>query len=738
MSSDYDVTYIPRQFRIRAEFSRDFALSSPKPPPEIMVRVISHLEQEEVQGKIAFYRFFETRWESVWEAMRRSDEPGSTRVAVTLASGAPPSPGINVDISEKEEELGKLTITMDPADLANIHFQTFKLIIGHKLRNNGITKVCDPAQLHGIWHRRCKGEVVKGVTLYGLPKMKSEKKYEVRLDPRFGGIELVIYDSSVLHSMDDELLLAQVVRVCRESSQASGIYYRILKHHLLRTFASALRGPERYGIDTPIVLLAAVVKEGQDIRKSGRKLFAVRRPKVKKSPKMLRKAKVASPKVEAAPKRPRVSLEITEDRLHVTIGSYDKSVYDHELCQTVEYWRKLLESKGIVYGYCDADFMPLIDLISVRGDITDFVLADGDVPIKFAEPYLHHSYLDQVQSGLAFNDRIMSEIVMEGDLICEFKFHCEGADGMDVYGKPIPPPDPELPLVNLGAGVISSDGVRFRAGVTGKPEIDGLEIGLSEILVVEGNVDSASGGIVFNGDVLVKGYIDMGSRIEVKGDLIVKGSIVDSEVYIEGKLKCSEGIINCSHRLISKSDIEVGFIENARIFSRGDIVVKGGIVGSEVRSLGSITQLDSSGALLGSQVFAYKRIECQNLGKVGGAATHICVGLDPFHSFRSNILSQRLARLKGALEKSGDEDQRKRLHKIVQQVTRIIKLNATRYKTDKTADIVVKSVMSGRVTVQVGNDLLKHNHTKVMATRIARRGNSIEMLPLKKGRNKAS
>ncbi len=118
-----------------------------------------------------------------------------------------------------------------------------------------------------------------------------------------------------------------------------------------------------------------------------------------------------------------------------------------------------------------------------------------------------------------------------------------GEAGCDVFGLEVAPPQVSEVIVRLRRNVEMNEHGQIIALKAGRPSLTGEKIkyfDIQTVYTVEGDVDLSTGNVYFNGDVLVKGDIREGMRVEASGNVYVSGSahhatIVSAQsIYVRG------------------------------------------------------------------------------------------------------------------------------------------------------------------------------------------------------------
>ena len=124
-----------------------------------------------------------------------------------------------------------------------------------------------------------------------------------------------------------------------------------------------------------------------------------------------------------------------------------------------------------------------------------------------------------------------------------------GRPGTGVKGEAIPPPSPREFTLCVGEGaVLTEDGARAVAARAGRPVAahlgDSVKVSVLAELVHDGDVDLATGNIVFRGDVVITGNVGEGMAVEAGGNVRVAGLVSGARVLATGSVVVHGNILS--------------------------------------------------------------------------------------------------------------------------------------------------------------------------------------------------
>ena len=668
--------YIAAQFRVRVEFSRADCIALAVPPPELLERAKEKLRAERAAGRVAIYRIFKTRLERMWKELRLADVPLSTTVGVTLVTGAPPMPGIEVVAAPGGGgPLAYLSITATPEVVRTWRFKLFKLTVGKYLRRLGIRDVVNPIDIHVAWFRAAAGERIEGMPLVALRDFAASQPddvpYQLVSGQHGAALSVVVYDVKTIMDSDSLPELQQAVEAAvAKLAAVSPHQFHVLIDEMLNELRSANRGPERFGLDLPFVYLAAFSEAPTERRAVpvSPVAGASTAPRAPASSSSEAASAIVTgmftPAANAAVKGPRrpphtlkrhVEIAIAEDSMSVTIKKFDPVIFIAGIGKKSAEWTAFLQERGIAPEAMQVDDLPA--LVESRQNLQGQCVAKGRAPVAGLAPFLERAkpsvkMLEVVHDADSMREMQQQNVVRAGQVVATFTYKTPPEVGFDVFGKPKHAPGPELPAITVGAGIRAEGPRSFVATEDGIPEVTATSVQLTKVLVIKGNVNLSSGNLHFSGPATINGSIESGTIVEIHGDLIVNGMIQGGLVKVSGQLTVTGGIISGGLGSVrAGAGLVADFIENARVYSGGNVTVNRSITASHVSAVGEIVLTQGEGVVAGSELVSGKDVRCGRFGRSNGPKTKARVGCDPRQERKLEIKRRRSEHLAAGLEK---------------------------------------------------------------------------------------
>ncbi|MBP2631381.1 MAG: hypothetical protein H6Q70_2009 [Firmicutes bacterium] len=376
-----------------------------------------------------------------------------------------------------------------------------------------------------------------------------------------------------------------------------------------------------------------------------------------------------------------INVKVRLNRLEAMI---DISIAEDAPTATVPELLNKLKEAGVVYGI---DMCILATLTQTRF-AKDVACAYGIEPRNGEKAYLKY-YFDADSQGrpeeqedgrVDFKETNNFLCVEEAKLLVEKIPATPGVSGIDVFGKEIlPKPGKDIPMP-VGKNVICVDNWRLYAAIDGHLHVFlDKRINVIPIIVIDGDVDYATGNIDFKGSVIVRGSVQTdfcvkaGGNVEVCGN-ICGGTVEANNIIVrKGIQGMNRGFIKARERLVS------GFIENATVYADTDVVVSDFIMNSNVFAGSRVIIEGRRGLVRGGRISAGEVIRAVTVGNKSGVVTELEVSINPF-------LKDELLNLRSQIQK--DETLYKELEQSIsyirkQGIERLSAIKQERYKKDE-------------------------------------------------------
>ncbi|MBI2061199.1 MAG: DUF342 domain-containing protein [Nitrospirae bacterium] len=299
-----------------------------------------------------------------------------------------------------------------------------------------------------------------------------------------------------------------------------------------------------------------------------------------------------------------------------------------------------VHDRKVVRGILDAPVADCLEKIRQREAFEGVLIARGeaagkgiDAEFKWAEPRSQDRAPSPADEPVDFRERSTVRSVSAGDLIATKREAIAGRDGFTVTGRVLPghAGRDESPAAGKNVEILRrEDGLlEYRATTGGSCRIVENRMEVSQLTVIQGDVDLSTGNIRCKGNLEVRGRVANGFKIEVEGDLDVHEVVEAADITAGGNVRLERGVMGQDKAVIRcKGSLRAMYVERATLEVYGDVEVGNALLDSRVSCGGKIRALKGKGAILGGEVRAAQGIEVKKLGSEMAAPTSVEVGID--------------------------------------------------------------------------------------------------------------
>lgn len=215
-------------------------------------------------------------------------------------------------------------------------------------------------------------------------------------------------------------------------------------------------------------------------------------------------------------------------------------------------------------------------------------------------------------------------LIHKNDIIADIYQPTEGVPGVDIFGKEIPAKPGVMPKVTLGKNtLITADGKNIIAACDGHIVFGNGSFRVEEAVTIKTDLDISVGNINFLGDVHIKGNVMEGFTINAGKNVRIDGSVFDAEIIAAGNITIIGGCINS--KITCDGNVDIGFCENAEIFSKGDVASKQ-FAFCNVFCYGALTTKTAKGVICGGKITSMHDVTAGIIGSTKYTPTEIYIG----------------------------------------------------------------------------------------------------------------
>lgn len=214
--------------------------------------------------------------------------------------------------------------------------------------------------------------------------------------------------------------------------------------------------------------------------------------------------------------------------------------------------------------------------------------------------------------------------IQKNDVIADIVMPTEGVPGKNIFGKDIPAQAGVQPKISLGKNtLLTTDGLKIIAACDGHIIFGNGCFQVEEAVTIKTDLDISVGNINFLGDVHIKGNIMEGFAVNAGKNVKIDGSVFGGEIIAGGNVTIVGGCINS--KVTCDGNADIGFCENAEIFSKGDVASKQ-FAFCKVFCYGALTAKGAKGVICGGKVTSMHDITAGVIGSTKYTPTEVYVG----------------------------------------------------------------------------------------------------------------
>ncbi len=413
------------------------------------------------------------------------------------------------------------------------------------------------------------------------------------------------------------------------------------------------------------------------------------------------------------PIREELQLTLSDNRMQASVRFYPPS-NDGELMSESDIIEDL-RYRGVVYGIIKEE---IVLFLKNREYCTNIILARGKEVRQGKDAYIEYLFNTDLKAKPTLNPdgsvdffhlNIINHI-KKGDCLARLHPEDRGEDGMDVCGGVIRPKTVKKELLRFGRNIeLSEDRLEIYSQVDGHVTLVDKKVFVSNVMVVE-NVDLSTGDIEYEGNLQVNGNVCSNFRINVHGDVEVRGVVEGAEIVARGNITIARGVNGMGKGFLqSGGNIIAKYIENASVEARG-YVQADSILHSRIMAGTEIRVGGKKGFITGGYVCATNLVDVKTLGSELGANTIVEIGVTPEVKQRHEYLMEQLDKYNKTIDSARPilESAKNKLHNGIkltpEQVKHVQELSNVVTRTKKDIDIIMKELEQMEELLTVGGD----------------------------------
>lgn len=219
-----------------------------------------------------------------------------------------------------------------------------------------------------------------------------------------------------------------------------------------------------------------------------------------------------------------------------------------------------------------------------------------------------------------FRDLGLVTSVQPGQVLARRHPPVPGRDGMTAKGRPIRARQGTDRRLRVGEGVtLSEDGNVALAARAGHPALDGTSVVVRQEFMIPGSVSLATGHVVFDGDLVIHGSVELQMEVRATGNVTIGGNVEGASIIAGGSVTVRGGVRHQA-TIQAGGDVVAKYVEHATIRCAGSLGVREDLIHSRVEAEGAVVV---GGGVIGGEVRLGERLEARSLGARLGTPTVI-------------------------------------------------------------------------------------------------------------------
>ncbi|WP_167955006.1 DUF342 domain-containing protein [Anaerosporobacter faecicola] len=291
-----------------------------------------------------------------------------------------------------------------------------------------------------------------------------------------------------------------------------------------------------------------------------------------------------------------------------------------------------LTSNKVIYGIK----IDVIDeMIENKIVYTERLIAEGDAPVDGVDGYYQYFFNRETNSkpiilsdgSVDYTSLSKIETVYEGQIIARYYKATKGELGRNIKGQQMLAKNGrELQPLKGKGFTIEEDKTVYRSSLDGKIEYRDDKIEISNILIIEGDIDTLSGDADFSGDITVKGNVMTGARVKAGGNILVAGHVEAADLIAGGEVILQNGMQGGGKgKIIAGGKVSGKFFEQVTIEAGGSVAANA-IMHCNIKSKEEVIVTGKRGVIVGGTINALCGVTATIIGSMAEVMTEVNIG----------------------------------------------------------------------------------------------------------------
>jgi len=392
------------------------------------------------------------------------------------------------------------------------------------------------------------------------------------------------------------------------------------------------------------------------------------------------------------------NLQISDDGLTATLDIYSHTGGKKPSFVEVDNVMQMLNKCGVTFGIDETAIEnSLLKVHAIKGDPSksmehDVVIAKGKdkkdgIPAILNIDHKIAPGKRRPNGTIDLHERSYPWDVSEGTELGKFTQAVMAVNGTKVTGKTIPANEVNEVNLKLEGIRIDEDGTLF-AELDGTLLIDEFNLRVTDVLVIQGDVDMSTGNIRTKSAVQITGFVTAGFVVEALGEVIVSENVEDAIVRSASSVVIHGGVRGPRSEIFAANNIKSTFVEYGKLVAKNDIILDKSSVDAHLVAGNEIRIGTDQGTLIAGRCEAVRQLWAHDIGHRASGIAEIHLGVSGKKINRKNELMQK------------DEE-------LTPQEKKELAIIQNMIERSKDAALRVKGKISSDVELYIGANVLK-------------------------------
>ena len=357
-------------------------------------------------------------------------------------------------------------------------------------------------------------------------------------------------------------------------------------------------------------------------------------------------------------------IKVSDDKMmvHLTVKPFDPENVDI----TVDNVLETLKAKGISFGIKEDAIKAALDKVRQENiSVKNALIAEGEQPVHGKDGNIEFLFDANSKTGpivgsdgrVDYHNTSIIESVKIKQPLARLIDPAPGKPGRNVYGGIVVPIQGKPCVLPVGenAKISDNDPKLLVSCIDGNVRYIGGVVSVKSCYMVDKDVDFGVGNIVSKGTVIVKGSVKSGFKLDVEGDVEVWDTVEDSIIKSKGNILVKGGFIGSgTGKIEAEGDVAVRFARNQTIVANNVKILREAI-DCTIYAKNTVKAEGDRLSIAGGLVVAGTLIEVESLGSKKEIYTDVEVGVDYAAQQKQMNTRKETSDLRAALKKVDKE-----------------------------------------------------------------------------------